>query len=223
MTVMNSLLPQIILWGGTGQVKILRPIVERLEAQVVAVFDDTPDLAPPFDDVPLLHGSEFPAWLEQRLPEEVGFLIAIGNPHGDIRIRLHQELQSKGLTPATVAHETAWVAANARIGSGSQLCAGAKVMEETRLGVQCIINTNASVDHECELGEGTEVAPGGTLCGLVRTGSNVWIGAGATVLPRIRIGDNAIVGAGATVTRNVDAGVTVVGTPARPVRKGERI
>lgn len=49
----------------------------------------------------------------------------------------------------------------------------------------------------------------------VRIGSNVWIGAGAIVLPGVSIGDDAIVGAGSVVTRDVPAGATVMGNPAR--------
>lgn len=49
----------------------------------------------------------------------------------------------------------------------------------------------------------------------VRIGSSVWIGGGAIILPGITIGDEAIVGAGSVVTRNVPAGATVAGNPAR--------
>ncbi|MDB5533185.1 MAG: sugar O-acetyltransferase [Hyphomicrobiales bacterium] len=49
----------------------------------------------------------------------------------------------------------------------------------------------------------------------VHIGSNVWIGGGAIILPGVIIGDNAIVGAGSVVTRNVPAGATVYGNPAR--------
>lgn len=46
-------------------------------------------------------------------------------------------------------------------------------------------------------------------------GRNVWIGGGAIILPGITIGDDAIVGAGSVVTRDVPAGATVAGNPAR--------
>jgi maltose O-acetyltransferase len=48
-------------------------------------------------------------------------------------------------------------------------------------------------------------------------GRNVWIGGGAIILPSVTIGDDAIVGAGSVVTRDVPAGTTVVGNPARPL------
>lgn len=51
----------------------------------------------------------------------------------------------------------------------------------------------------------------------ITIGRNVWIGGAAILLPGIAIGDDSIIGAGAVVTRDVPAGVTVVGNPARPV------
>jgi maltose O-acetyltransferase len=46
-------------------------------------------------------------------------------------------------------------------------------------------------------------------------GANVWIGGHAIILPGITIGENAIVGAGSVVTRDVAAGSSVAGNPAR--------
>jgi len=49
----------------------------------------------------------------------------------------------------------------------------------------------------------------------ITIGRDVWIGGGALILPGVTIGDGAIVGAGSVVTRDVPAGATVIGNPAR--------
>ena len=46
-------------------------------------------------------------------------------------------------------------------------------------------------------------------------GKNVWIGGGAIILPGVTIGDDAVIGAGSVVTRDVPAGATALGNPAR--------
>lgn len=218
--MLNRLPPEVILWGGTGQAKVSRPIIEHCGARIVGVFDDTPFLPRPFPDVELHLGWRgFKRWIRQRGRDELGFCIAIGNPHGRVRLQLHERLVEEGLQPVTIAHWTAHVADSACLESGSQVMAGAVISENVRIGRQCIVNTNASVDHDSVLEDGVEVAPGATLCGEVRVMVNGWICAGATLLPRVSIGPDAIVGAGAVVTRDVASGDTVVGTPARPLRK----
>jgi maltose O-acetyltransferase len=51
----------------------------------------------------------------------------------------------------------------------------------------------------------------------VSIGRNVWIGGGAIILPGVQVHDDAVIGAGAVVTRDVPAGTTVAGNPARPL------
>lgn len=49
----------------------------------------------------------------------------------------------------------------------------------------------------------------------ITVGNNVWIGGQAVIMPGITIGDNAIIGAASVVTKDVPAGASVVGNPAR--------
>lgn len=221
MYSMNSNMPRkVILWGGTGQAKVVRPIIEFYGSKVVAVFDDTPDLKSPFPDISIYLGYEgFKSWIKHQNPEELGFCVTIGNPNGRVRLRIHEKLLKEGLSPITTIHPTSWISKSVKIGKGTQIMAGAIITEETKIGKECIINTNASVDHECILEDGVEIAPGATVCGCVHVRMNAWICAGATVLPRIIIGEDAIVGAGAVVTKDVPAGCTVIGLPAKPLIK----
>lgn len=212
---------RVIFWGGTGQAKVMRPIVENSGSRVVAVFDDTVDLTPPFPDIPLYRGREsFNSWIAAEQRDDLGFCVTIGNPHGRIRLSLSEMLKAEGLSCLSVVHPTACIAPNAIVGEGCQIHAGAIIGPEVRIGRQCIVNTKASIDHECVIEDGVEISPGATLCGLVHVAVNGWVCAGATILPRCNIGADSIVGAGSVVTEDVRSGVTVVGVPALRILRG---
>jgi len=205
----------LVIWGASGHARVLAEFVGGLGYEIVALFDNDAARESPLDGVPVLHGREgLEQWRAEQGGDAAG-LVAVGGARGADRLELQALLAASGCELVAVVHPTAWVAADAQIGPGSQVLARACVGAGSSLGAGCIVNTAASVDHECSLGDGVHVAPGATLTGCIAVGDRAFVGAGAVVLPRLRIGEDAVVGAGAVVTRDVPSGATVVGNPAR--------
>jgi sugar O-acyltransferase (sialic acid O-acetyltransferase NeuD family) len=211
----------VVVWGATGQAKVLREALDPQTHVIVALFDRDRSLESPFESVPLFPGEEgFVRWLaSERDPGSVMAIVAIGGDRGADRLELQMRLASAGLEIGSVVHPRAFVARDAVMGAGAQILAQSAVGAQARLGQACIVNTGATVDHECVLGDGVHVGPGAHLAGCIQVGDCATIGTGAIVLPRVRIGARAVVGAGAVVLRDVPEAAVVAGNPARVLRR----
>lgn len=142
------------------------------------------------------------------------FHVAIGAI--EPRARLHAGAEVAGGRPLIVRHPSAIVSRFAGIGPGAFVAALSVVGPSARIGRGVIVNHGAVVDHDCEVGDFTHLAPNSTLGGGVRVGERCLIGAGAVVLPGLTIGDGVTIGAGAVVTRDVAPHQTWTGVPAVP-------
>jgi sugar O-acyltransferase (sialic acid O-acetyltransferase NeuD family) len=215
-----------VFWGATGQAKVLWELLSYEGHQVIAIFDNNPDIneLSPMKNVPIYHGQAgFLEWKRsvtgRGRAEEIHGLVAIGGGRGKDRMEIQVFFREHGIHLFTAIHPRAFVARDAVLGMGCQILANSAVASEASLGEACIVNTAASVDHDCLLGNGVHIGPGARLAGQVRIGDYSFVGTGAIVLPRINIGKNVIVGAGAIVTKDIEDNLTVVGNPARPLIK----
>jgi sugar O-acyltransferase (sialic acid O-acetyltransferase NeuD family) len=181
-----------------------------------AIFDD----ALPQPDFPT--SAEFVnelSTLKLKLQGLSHFVVCIGGTHGLARWKTAGALQSLGLKPLTLIHRCSFVEPTATLGDGGQIMPGAVVHKFTNVGEQCIVNTSATVDHECKIGHGVHIMGSAAVAGKVIIGDFASIGTNATILPDISIGEGAIVGAGAVVTKDVGPYTVVVGVPARYQRE----
>jgi serine O-acetyltransferase len=84
-----------------------------------------------------------------------------------------------------------------------------------------VIHPEAVIGPNCLIFQQVTIGTRGPLAGAPTIGGHVDIGAGAKVLGSVVIGEHARIGANAVVCRDIPAGATAVGIPAR-VQPDER-
>jgi sugar O-acyltransferase (sialic acid O-acetyltransferase NeuD family) len=214
---------RLVMWGASDQCRVNYPILTQLGCRVEAVVDDTPGRPSPFPDIPIYRGEQgLDTFLRQTTAGDLGFVVAIGNPFGDVRLKLHALMVERGLSPVSFADPTALICRSAVLAGGLQVMPAAIIHNDAKIGLQCIVNTRSLVEHDCVLEDGVEIGPGAVLCGRVHVGAHTWVGANATIRPRITIGPNCIIGAGSVVVTDIPGNSVAVGVPARVVRENLR-
>jgi UDP-perosamine 4-acetyltransferase len=136
---------------------------------------------------------------------------------GDNRLRdaLSGRLLALGFNLPPVLHPSAWISPSSSLAPGVVVLQHAALSADTTYGRAALINSGAVVEHDSVVEEAAHVAPRCALAGHTRVGARTLVGIGSVLRPGIAIGADVVVGAGSVVVRDVPAGVTVMGNPAR--------
>jgi len=152
-----------------------------------------------------------------RLREQYSDLfVAVGD--GKRRGELLRHYLSQGFTVPVIAHPKASISAGAKLAPGTIVMAQSVVNYGTQIGIGGIINTSASVDHDCLLGDSVHICPGVHLAGGVSVGDCSWVGIGSNIIQQLRIGAGVVIGAGAAVIGDIPDGATACGVPAKIIK-----
>lgn len=117
----------------------------------------------------------------------------------------------------TVVHPFAWVHPGVPLGVGTVVCAGAIVQPGATIGAHVILNTKASVDHDCHVGNYVHISVA-HLAGGASADDGSFLALGSTVLPNLNVGAWSYLGAGSVATKNIPPGSVAVGNPARIIK-----
>lgn len=198
----------VILIGGSGHARSLIDCIQAAGDEVFGILDDGLKAGDNVLGVPVLGRiEEYTAYRDHL------FLVAIGD--NGIRTRIAESMDLKWYT---AIHPAAEVSRYAKVGPGSVVMANAVINSCAEVGMHCIVNTGAIVEHDNRLEDFVHLSPrvalGGGVC--IRRGTHV--GIGAVVRDNQNICGGCVIGAGAVVVKDIDEPGTYVGIPARRLK-----
>ncbi|MBF0430605.1 MAG: UDP-3-O-(3-hydroxymyristoyl)glucosamine N-acyltransferase [Fibrobacteria bacterium] len=103
------------------------------------------------------------------------------------------------------------------VGANSVIASG--VLNPTRIGNGCKLDSHIQIAHNVELGEECMLASQSGIAGSTRVGARVKIGGAASLSGHLVIGDDVSIAAKSGVTKHIKSGAVVAGYPARDLKE----
>ena len=180
------------------------------------------------DDDKSTHGTEIDNIQVLGKTSDDGFLKLIGqkceafvaSDDNELRKSLANMLVKKRKKmPVNAVHQSANIAASAKIGHGNFLNAGVVIGAGVDIANHCLLHSRATIDHNVKMGDLVQVGAGAIVNSGVVIEEGAFIGSGAILVSGITIGKNARIGAGSVVISDVEPDATVFGNPAQVIDK----
>ena len=105
---------------------------------------------------------------------------------------------------------------------GANTCIDRGALSDTVIGDYCKINNLCHIAHNNKIGKNVVITAQVNISGSSVIENEVWIAPNASIRGWLTIGEGATIGMGAVVTKDVPAGETWVGNPARKLEKNKQ-
>lgn len=203
---------KLILFGAGGYSDNIRDIVKGkfdvvgyLDTYKVGEYHGLPILGKTIEDV--------------KDKDSYCYFVSIGDV--EPRKRAFESIRAKGLEVINVIDETAYIAESCLMGKGNYIAPHAAICSCVELGDNNYIGTAAVIEHGGHVGNHTRITTNATVNGEVIVGDEAYIGSGSVLIGLFSVGKGSVIGAGSVVLHEVEPYTTVVGVPARFLRKNK--
>ena len=114
-------------------------------------------------------------------------------------------------------HNSANISKYCKFGVGNVVMPGVSINASSIISDHCILNTNSSLDHDCQMSNYSCLAPNSAVGGNCSIGEYSYVGIGASIFQGVSIDQNCIVGGGSILNRDAKADSIYYGIPAKKV------
>ena len=155
--------------------------------------------------------------LEVSQAKDVEYIVASDKP--EIREKVFMNLKNQNMQIATLIHPENYISEGTDIGAGCILYRGVIVYYDSVIGENTVMKEYSSLSHDSKLGEHCVIMEKCTIGGYSQIGNNVFFSAATVVKDELVIGNNVCTNSGAVVMKDIEPDQTVMGNPARIIRK----
>lgn len=115
------------------------------------------------------------------------------------RIRLYRQATDLGFKIPNIIAPTAYISRHSSIGNGTIVMHEAVVNAGVNVGINCIINTRALLEHDARVEDHSHISTGAILNGEVKIGAGSFVGSGCIIKEGVSLGKGCVIGMGLSV------------------------
>lgn len=202
---------KLILIGAGGHAKSVADSIDKSEYELCGFLDSNkkgthlglPILGAQIEDIPDY--------------EKYSYFISIGDV--GYRKLWFERLRGQGLNIINIIDPSAIISNSVKMGIGNFVGKMAIINADAEIGDNNVINTKALIEHECKVGDHNHLSTNSVINGNVIVENGVFMGSSSVCNGQVRIGSNVIIGSGSVIIADVPENVTVVGVPARVIKR----
>ena len=203
----------LIFGAGRHAVKVMEVALENGMKMIGFISTEEPGTI--INNYPVLGYIDL--YKNDKAVQEKYFHIAIGE--NSVRYNIYKSIEGNQSNMVSIAARGSQIGESATIKEGTYIGKQVVVLNDVSMGICCLIDTGAIIEHGVIMGDFVTVSPGAVVCGDVTLQRGAIIGAGATVIEKVTIGENSLIGAGSVVLHDIEPNVVAVGNPAKVIKK----
>lgn len=208
--------PPLVIFGAGGFGREVLVLLRQLnEVQPTwhlrGFYDDHAPAAATINGLPYLGD----AAALNATSEPLAVAVAVGSPAA--RAAVVARLTSPQLSFPTLVHPGVALQPyqNISVGEGTIIQKDVNLMTDLRIGRFVVLNVGTILGHDAVVEDFCSLMGHVDLSGYVHVETGCYLGTKSTIIQGLRMGRHSTLGAGAVAVRDLPAGVTAVGVPAK--------